>query len=132
MPHDIFCPLSVARISDDGSLEGPNILEILTVDGEKGAFDEQNTLEAIAYLRRAFDETPDSAGLLTLLYPFSGNYEFAQKDNVYYKNIFFNDWFICNAINHGLPLNTVVNTDTFRKTYKKEIYNTVTVEGLTP
>lgn len=121
-PHEIYGPMSLSRVAEDGSIEGANILEILTVDGERGVFDEQNTLEAIPHLRTAFERTPDKPGLLTLLYPFSEYHDFMEKDTKYSKNIFFNDWIICNTINNGLPLNTVVNTDIFKKLHKDEMF----------
>lgn len=113
--HEIYGPLATGRIEADGSMRGADMLEILAVDGERGQFDEQNALEAIPHLRKALDEQPDEPGIVTWLYPFSEHHAFAEADSVHQPTIFFNDWIVCNAINNGLPLNTVINTDTFAK-----------------
>jgi hypothetical protein len=112
-PHDIYCPLTVARVNSEGNLENPGIIEILTIDTEKGVLNEACPAEVIPHLRRAVQDFPDQPGILTWLYPFSEyNAAVAQSaDNA--KAIFFDDWFVRNAVNQGLPLNTVLSTDDF-------------------
>ncbi|MDR6551844.1 hypothetical protein [Paenibacillus qinlingensis] len=113
-PHDIYGPLSVARMNAAGALEMPGIVEILTIDTEKGELWADGPAEVIPYIQKAFREAPDEPGLLTWLYPFRELHEAVQGDNEASSRVFFHDWFVRCAINHGFPLNTVLGTDTFR------------------
>ncbi|UKS26680.1 hypothetical protein LOZ80_35075 [Paenibacillus sp. HWE-109] len=112
-PHDIYCPLAVARMNSDGKLENPGIIEILTVDTEKGELNEACAQEVIPHLRKAIEDFPDQPGILTWLYPFREYHEAVAETTENTKAIFFNDWFVRNAVNQGLPLNTVLSTDDF-------------------
>ncbi|MFC5402620.1 hypothetical protein [Cohnella soli] len=112
-PHDIYCPLSVARMNRDGELENPGIFEILTIDTEKGELNEDCPAEVIPHLRRAIRDFPDKAGILTWLYPFSEYSASVERSAEASKLIFFEEWFVRNAVNQGLPLNTVLSTDDF-------------------
>lgn len=111
-PHDIYCPLAAARVNAEGKLEGPGIVEILTIDTEKGELLEDGPREIVPHIARALKDHPDEAGLLTWVYPFRELHEAAADSQDRSGSVFFHDWFIRNAINEGLPLNTVVGTDT--------------------
>jgi hypothetical protein len=52
--------------------------------------------------------------MVTWLYPFRELHDALQEDRNTTGRVFFHDWFIRNAINEGMPLNTVLGTDTFR------------------
>ncbi|MGC6584883.1 hypothetical protein ACPV3A_07920 [Paenibacillus sp. Dod16] len=110
-PHDIYCPLAAARVNHAGELEGPGIVEILTIDTEKGELNEEDAQEIIPHLRRAITQAPDQPGLLTWVYPFRELHDRIAASSSHSGSIFFHDWFIRNAINQGLPLNTVIGTD---------------------
>lgn len=112
-PHDIYCPLSAARMNESGRLEAPGIVEILTVDTEKGELPEDTALEVCMHIRRALRDFPDAPGLLTWVYPFDELHDAAAAGDG--GPAFFHDWFIRNAINEGLPLNTVIGSDAFGK-----------------
>lgn len=112
-PHDIYCPLSVARVNANGELESPRVVEILTIDTEKGVLDENVPMEVIPHIKRAFKDAPDQPGVLTWLYPFRELHEAMAESGEHSTDVFFNDWFVRNAINQGLPLNTVLSTDDF-------------------
>ena len=56
---------------------------------------------------------PDEPGILTWLYPFKEYGEIAKKKQSQLNILFFHDWFVRNAINSGLPLNTLMSTDEF-------------------
>ncbi|WP_026021125.1 hypothetical protein [Paenibacillus senegalensis] len=111
-PHDIYCPLAAARVNRAGELEGPGIVEILTIDTERGELNEWDTMDIIPHLRRALTQSPDQPGLLTWVYPFRELHEIVKESAEHSGTVFFHDWFIRNAINQGLPLNTVIGTDT--------------------
>ncbi|MDG0790908.1 hypothetical protein OMP38_08545 [Cohnella ginsengisoli] len=112
-PHDIYCPLSVARVNADGELENPGIIELLTIDTEKGELNADCPAEVIPHLRRAIRDFPDQPGLLTWLYPFSEYHASVERSAEAAKAVFFEEWFVRNAVNEGLPLNTVLSTDAF-------------------
>jgi len=112
-PHDIYCPLSVARVNESGETESPGVVEILTIDTEKGELVEEGPAEIVPHIQRALKDRPDEPGLLTWLYPFRELHHAAASPNDRSGMIFFHDWFVRNAINEGLPLNTVVGTDVF-------------------
>ncbi|QJD84964.1 hypothetical protein [Cohnella herbarum] len=112
-PHDIYCPLTVARMNGDAELENPGIIELLTIDTEKGELNADCPAEIIPHLSRAIQDFPDQAGILTWLYPFKEYHEAVAASENEAKTIFFEEWFVRNAINQGLPLNTVLSTDEF-------------------
>lgn len=112
-PHDIYCPLTVARVNKEGELESPGVVEILTIDSEKGEMDADIPLEVIPHIKKAFKDAPDQPGILTWLYPFRELHEAMVESGEHSSDVFFHDWFVRNAINQGLPLNTVLSTDDF-------------------
>lgn len=110
-PHDIYCPLSAARVNAEGQLEGPGIVEILTIDTEKGELLEDCPIEIVPHIKRAFKDAPDEPGLLTWVYPFRELHATMAESSGNAPDAFFNDWFVRHAINQGLPVNTVLSTD---------------------
>lgn len=112
-PHDIYCPLTVARVNAQGELESPGIVQILTIDSEKGELDEDIPMEVIPHIKKAFKDAPDQPGIITWLYPFRELHEAMAESGEHSSEVFFHDWFVRNAINQGLPLNTVLSTDDF-------------------
>ncbi|MDF2725215.1 MAG: hypothetical protein K0Q59_4890, partial [Paenibacillus sp.] len=114
-PHDIYCPLAVGRLNGEGRIEGPGIVQILSIDTEKGELWADGPAEVIPHMQRAFRDFPDQPGLLTWLYPFTEYQERAAEDGSAAGTIFFEEWLVRNAINEGLPLNTVVSTNEFLK-----------------
>src|SRR5690606_9505026 len=111
--HDIYCPLSVGRVNEQGEVEPPRIVELLTIDTEKGELPEDTALEVSAHIRRALKDFPDEPGLLTWVYPFDELHDDAAEDPASAGRAFFHDWFVRNAINEGLPLNTVISSKAF-------------------
>ncbi|MFD0961027.1 hypothetical protein [Paenibacillus chungangensis] len=112
-PHDIYCPLSVARLNENGEAESPGIIEILTIDTEYGELNEEGPAEIVPHFKRALADRPDGPGILTWLYPFCELHEAVEASNENSGAAFFHDWFVRNAINEGLPLNTVIGTDVY-------------------
>ncbi|MDF2715888.1 MAG: hypothetical protein K0R28_2813 [Paenibacillus sp.] len=112
-PHDIYCPLMAGRMNSAGAIEPPGIVEILTIDTERGELNEDCALEIVPHIRKALKDFPDQAGILTWVYPFRELHAVAADSPGGLHNAFFHDWFVRNAINNGLPLNTVINSDDF-------------------
>ncbi len=112
-PHDIYLPLSVARINEKGEVCTPTSIEFLTVDDSYGNMPEKVPNEVIPHILRAKEDEPNQPGPLVWVYPFDEYHEmtFNKPDRI--KEVFFGDWFIRGAINNGFPLNTVVSTGNF-------------------
>lgn len=116
-PWDIYQPLSVCRIDGDGKVQTPNSISLLTVDDSYGNMPEQVPDEVIPHILTALREAPDQAGPLLWIYPFD---EYNQRRNL--ERTFNEDLFLGEAIQQGLPLNSVISTANFRKTgFKAEI-----------
>ena len=120
-PFDVYCPLSTGRVNAVGQVENPNVIEFLTIDTEKGELDDRCALEVIPHIRRAIDDFPDQAGMLTWLYPLREYHRIAAEHPDRAGLAYFGDWFVRSAINAGLPLNTVLSTDDFPKVLAKNL-----------
>lgn len=110
-PHDIYMPMSVARIGKNGQPEHPSILELLTVDNSFGETPDQVPNEVIPHILYAREHLPDAPGPLVWVYPFDMYHDMLELDTVVLPKIFLGDWYIRSAINRGLPLNTVVDAN---------------------
>lgn len=127
-PHDIYCPLSVARLNVNGETESPGVIEILTIDTEYGELNEEGPAEIIPHFKRALADRPDEPGILTWLYPFRELHEAVEASNKSSGDVFFHDWYVRNAINEGLPLNTVIGSDVYfsmSETARRKLKETV-------
>lgn len=112
-PYDYYCPWVVGALRGDGSLQTPTWLELLTVDTEEGALNEDTAIEIVPHLRRAMSTVPDAPGLLTWVYPFHEYHALAREEPACIGLTLFNDLFIRAAIQNGLPLNTVLASHDF-------------------
>ncbi|MFW5981195.1 MAG: hypothetical protein ACOCRU_01325, partial [bacterium] len=119
-PHDFYCPLSVARINGEGEAENPGSLSVLTIDDERGNLIEECPQEITPHIKKAVRDFPDEPGIITWLYPFREYHQIMEQTPEHADTLFFGDWYIRNAINHGLPLNTVISTDDFLKLKEKK------------
>lgn len=112
-PYDIYLPLALARLNHEGKVTPPAYIEFLTIDNSYGEMPVEAPIEISPYVIRAMDDFSDAPGLVTWVYPF---HEFNEK--VFGKSprlgeVFFSDWFMRNAVNAGLPVNTIVSTENF-------------------
>jgi hypothetical protein len=114
LPHDIHMPLSVSRIDEKGRVVPPSILEFLSVDNSFGETPDQVPNEVIPQILYARDHLPDQAGPLVWVYPFDLSHELMHSGSEGLQKLFLGDWYIRGAINRGLPLNTVVDTEIFQ------------------
>lgn len=112
-PHDIYLPLSVARLDGDGKVCTPTSIEFLTVDDSYGNMPEEVPNEVIPHILKAKEHEPDQPGSLVWVYPFDEYHEMTFGEPNRVKEVFFGDWFMREAINNGFPLNTVISTANF-------------------
>ncbi|HBC89092.1 MAG TPA: hypothetical protein DCZ94_19305 [Lentisphaeria bacterium] len=117
--HDIYLPLAVSRIDENGKTTNPDRLSLLTVDNSYGEMPDQVPNEVIPHLLEAITHAPDAPSPVVWVYPFD-EYHDMVAEGVRLDEMFFGDWFICGAINQGLPINTVISTTIFMKAIKKK------------
>ena len=109
-PHDIYLPLSVSRLDAEGRVCTPTALEFLTCDDSYGHMPDRVPNEVIPHLLEAREHGPDAPGPLVWVYPFDEYHEWTYGQPSRIHEVFFGDWFMRGAVNHGLPLNTVIST----------------------
>lgn len=115
-PFDIYCPMSISRLNEQGQTETTTDLKLFTINTGFGELSKTQALEIIPHLRRSFDMAPDEAGPLIWVYPFSEYQDELHKgDGARIEKSFFEDWYIARAVAAGLPLNTVITTDNFAR-----------------
>ena len=117
-PHDIYLPLALARINGHAQVNPPTSFNVLTVDDSFGRMPEACPLEVIPHVLTAMRDYSDEPGLMTWVYPFNEDHELVFGPNPRPAEPFFDDWFIRNAVNTGLPLNSVVSTENFLSSLK--------------
>ncbi|MBR4959442.1 MAG: hypothetical protein IKY52_00940 [Clostridia bacterium] len=110
-PHDIYLPMSVARIDSCGKIESPTHLSLLSIDNCFGDMPDACADEPIPHLRRAVKEAPDDVAPVVWVYPFD-EYS-AASDDQELMDMYAGDWWIRGAINDGAPVSMVVSTTNF-------------------
>ena len=118
-PYDIYLPLALARINGNAEITPPSYLEILTIDNSYGRMPEQVPNEVIPYILNAQQDSSDAPGVVTWIYPFDEYHEMTFGSPPRLEEVFFGDWVLRNAVNNGFPLNSVVSTRQFAKSYVK-------------
>jgi hypothetical protein len=113
-PWDIFLPLSISRVNRQGQVEIPNSISLLSVDDTLGRLPDQVPNEVIPHLLEAFNNAPDAIAPFLWLYPFNEYDARVHGDKADPAPIFSEEWFLGAAIQNGLPLNTVVSSDSFK------------------
>jgi hypothetical protein len=124
-PHDLYLPLSVSRLEEDGAVEIPRDLAFLTIDDSHGCMPLAVPNEVAAYFLRARERAPDELGPLVWIYPFDEFHhlglEAGQPERPFHA-----DSFIGEVINAGVPLNSVADAGHLEKSLLK---NPRLVEG---
>ncbi len=119
-PHDIYLPMSIGRIDENGKVDIPNYFSLLSIDNSFGDLPDSCANEPIPHYLKAYKDAPDAPSPVVWVYPFD-EYMNA-KDEASLKAMFAQDWFIRDAVNEGLPLSSVVSTKNFTKTVGQGIY----------
>lgn len=119
-PHDIYLPLSVSRIDSEGNTGIPTHLSFLTIDDSHGNMPVKVPNEVTPHILKARSESPTAPGPLVWVYPFDEYHDWAHRFKDRLPEIYYGDWFVRQAINNGLPLNTVISTTSFQKVMTKK------------
>ncbi|MDD3035528.1 MAG: hypothetical protein PHO93_01280 [Candidatus Saccharimonadaceae bacterium] len=114
-PYDIYLPLSVSRINAAGRIVTASHINILTVDDCHGELPREATESLTPYFSEALRDLPDAPGPLVWLYPFDEYHDWVFKTPARNAEVFAGDLFLRNAVNNGLPLNTIVSTKDCRE-----------------
>ena len=122
-PHDIYMPLSCARIDREGKIGRPTHLNLLTIDNTLGDLPDNCAQEPQPHLLRGLKEMPDKVAPVVWVYPFKDYCTSLNPDEM--NRMFSGDWFVRGAINHGFPLTMVVSADHFAGHDKKIYQNSV-------
>jgi hypothetical protein len=112
-PHDIYLPMTVARINENGETKLPTHLNFLTIDDTHGNMPVQVPDEVIPHILQARRNAPDQAGPVVWVYPFDEYHDWIAEQPERIEEIYYGDWFIRQAINEGFPMNTVISTRNF-------------------
>ena len=109
-PHDIYLPLSISRVDENGDTISPTHIQFLTIDNSLGEMPDKCPREVIPHILAGIEDRPDSAAPLVWVYPFDEYHEWMAAGGGRIGEVFCGDWLMRGAINNGLPLSTVVST----------------------
>jgi hypothetical protein len=113
-PFDIFLPLAVSRLLGDGRVEPPSNLAFRTVDDSHGRIPVNVPIEVTSHIFHAREFQPDAPAPLVWVYPFTEYNDIVLGKNPDPSLPFFGDWFVRGLIAHGVPVNTVANSEDIR------------------
>jgi len=133
-PHDIYLPMAVVRLNENGETKLPTHLNFLTIDDTYGNMPVQVPDEVIPHILQARRNAPDQAGPVVWVYPFDEYHDWAASQPERIKEIYYGDWFIRQAINEGFPMNTVISTKNFSSVQKsgKDVFRESVLVSVVP
>lgn len=120
-PWDIYLPLAVGRIGENGKVRSPDSINLLTIDDSWGRMPDEVPQEVVPHLLEAFRNAPDSAAPFVWVYPFRRYCEMVHGADPHPEIVFNEDLFLGEVIQSGFPLNTVVSLDHFEKLSEKAV-----------
>ncbi|SHF85241.1 hypothetical protein SAMN03080594_10899 [Arenibacter palladensis] len=119
-PHDIYLPMSISRIDENAVVALPTHLNFLTIDDSLGDMPDKVPNEVIPHILTARQDSPTEPGPLVWVYPFDEYHDWANQQQDRVSEMYYGDWLIRQAINSGLPLNTVISTKNILLAIKKK------------
>ncbi len=118
--HDIWLPLSMARIDETGAIQLPSRLSIITVDNSFGEMPDFPPREVTPLLLDALAHGPDAMPPAVWVYPFREYHDYTFGTNPRLDKPMAGDWLIAGAINDGLILNAVVSSTNYLSSLEKQ------------
>ncbi len=118
-PHDIYLPMAISRIDENGRTRSAEIMNVLTIDNTMGDMPDRCVYETAPHYLRAEKDAADAPAPFVWVYPFREFNTPTAEDEL--KRIIGGDLFMRRAISNGFPLSTVVSCDNFIK-HNKDIY----------
>ena len=119
-PHDIYLPMALSRIDENGKTQPATIFNVFTLDNTFGDMPDLCVYETLPHFMKAEKDSPDEAAPFVWVYPFR-EYTTATEEKDLVK-ILSGDLFICRAISNGFPLSSIVSCDNFLK-HDKSVYD---------
>lgn len=110
---DLYPPLSVGRVNENGTVDIPTSISLLSVDDTWGNMPDCVPAEVVPLFKDAFNHAPDAVGPLLWVYPFDEYIDLVRGAERNPQKVFNEELFIGEALQAGLPLNTVVSTRNF-------------------
>jgi len=112
-PTDIYLPMAVNRLDEQGRPQSAAIFNILSIDNTRGQMPDCCVYEPLPHILKAEKDCADEPSPLVWVYPME---EFtAAHEEAWLSEMYYGDTFMAAAINHGFPLSTVISTDNFLK-----------------
>lgn len=118
-PHDIYIPMALSRVNDEGKVHAASLLNLLSIDNSLGGMPDSCVNEPLPHILKAEKDAPDAPGPLVLVYPMREYTTTSDGDML--REMYFGDIFVKDAINNSFPLATVVSTDNYLK-HSDELY----------
>ena len=122
-PYDIYLPMSLSRINEDGKTESANSLALLSIDNSYGDMPPICINESVPHMLKAEKDAPDEPAPLVWVYPVR-EYTTTEDEKMLCE-MYVGDNFIAAIINAGFPLSSAVSTDNLLRhdsdVYKKSI-----------
>ncbi len=125
-PHDIYLPLSIARLDENCGVTKPWAMDFLSVDDSFGKMPDRCNMEVIPHLLSAFNDYPDAPGLVTWVYPFDEYCRIGLREGKM-ERLMMDDWFIESAVDFGFPVNSVISDRNFIAADKNKLLKTILV-----
>ena len=127
-PYDIYLPMAISRIDENGKVQSAEDFNILSVDNSFGDLPDSCVYEPLAHILKAEKDSSDEPAPFVLVYPFR-EYTTTDSSEVL-KEMYFGDRFMVEAINSGFPLNCVISSDNFLKIPQDTLRKSVIVSPL--
>ncbi|MEX2545413.1 MAG: hypothetical protein WD316_09845 [Phycisphaeraceae bacterium] len=112
-PFDMYVPLSAARLGEGGAVETPTDFNMFSIDSFLGELDAEQAQAVLPHVIEAWRGRADAAGPVVWVYPFDEYHDLLDAASPELAGVFAHDWFMCRAIDEGLPVNTVCSSDRF-------------------
>lgn len=119
-PQDIYLPMAISRIDENGKAQPADIFNIFTLDNTYGDMPDLCVQETLPHFMKAEKDSADEAAPFVWVYPFR-EYTAALNEKELVE-ILSGDLFICRAISNGFPLSCVVSCDNFLK-HGRDVYS---------
>ncbi|MBE7043337.1 MAG: hypothetical protein E7399_07605, partial [Ruminococcaceae bacterium] len=127
-PHDIYLPMSLVRIDEQGEVFSPNYMHLLSIDNSWGDMPKNCVCESIPHFLRAIKEFPDEIPPVVWVYPFEQYARASKGEDL--NEMYSADWFMRGAINQGFPLSGVISDGNFIEIDKRKLTKSILVSAV--
>ena len=118
--QDIYLPMAISRIDEDGRTQPAEIFNVFTLDNSYGDMPDLCVQETLPHFMKAEKDCPDEPAPFVWVYPLREYTTALEKCDL--MKILSGDLFICRAISSGFPLSSVVSCDNFLK-HSRKVYD---------